>query len=138
VRVHHDGGTVALAFPSPYLLHAPTELTVVDGDGDGERRTQFRSTIEAFEEQWLAFAALARDEVAPRAGAAEGRADILVCQRAAAALAAREGTAIGGEAAHGLKPVASEYVQTRESRLPTDGRGRRMGETMAVETRRGN
>jgi predicted dehydrogenase len=133
VRVHHDGGTVALAFPSPYLLHAPTELTVVDGDGAGERRTLVRSTIEAFEEQWLAFAALARDGAAPRAGAAEGRADILVCQRAAAALAAREGVAIGGEAARGLKPVASEYVQTRESRLPTDGRGRRMGETMAGE-----
>jgi predicted dehydrogenase len=133
VRVHHDGGTVALAFPSPYLLHAPTELTVVDGEWAGERTTRFRSTVEAFEEQWLAFTALARDGAAPRAGAAEGHADILVCQRAAAALAARAGVAIGGEAAHGSKPAASQYVQTRESRLPTDGRGRRMGETLAGE-----
>ena len=34
VRVHHDRGTVGLTFPSPYLLNAPTVLTVTDRDGD--------------------------------------------------------------------------------------------------------
>ncbi len=101
VRVHDEQGTVALAFPSPYLLHAPTVLTVVDGDGDAgaERVCELRSTVEAFERQWLAFAAFALDGVAPRAGIPEGRADILACQSAAAALAARQGIVVGGEAA---------------------------------------
>jgi myo-inositol 2-dehydrogenase / D-chiro-inositol 1-dehydrogenase len=99
VRVHDDQGTVALTFPSPYLLHAPTVLTVVDGDEGAERVSETRSTVEAFERQWLAFAALALDGAAPRAGVAEGRADIVACQSAAAALAARQGISIGGEAA---------------------------------------
>lgn len=101
VRVHDEQGTVELSFPSPYLLHAPTTLTVVDGDGGAERATQFRSTVEAFEQEWLAFAGLALEGRAPRAGIAEGRADIVACQQAATALAARQGLAIGGEAAGG-------------------------------------
>jgi predicted dehydrogenase len=99
VRVHDEQGTVSLAFPSPYLLHAPTVLSVVDGDAGAEHVSEFRSTVEAFERQWLAFAALVLDGVAPRSGVAEGRADIVACQSAAAALAARQGIALGGEAA---------------------------------------
>ena len=99
VRVHDDEGSVSLAFPSPYLLHAPTELTVVGGDGEAEASLHVRSTVEAFERQWLAFAALALDGERPRAGVAEGRADIVACQAAARALAARGGVAAGGEAA---------------------------------------
>jgi hypothetical protein len=37
--------------------------------------------------------------VAPAAGATEGRADIVTCQRAIAALARGQGVEIGGEAA---------------------------------------
>ena len=99
VRVHDDAGTVALAFQAPYLLHAPTVLTVVDGDGDGERRSESRWTAEAFERQWLAFADFAAGGAPPRAGIAEGRADVVACQAAAASLAARQGLEIGGEAA---------------------------------------
>ena len=99
VRVHDEAGTVALAFPAPYLLHAPTVLTVVDGDGDGERRSESRWTAEAFERQWLAFADFAAGGAPPRAGTAEGRADVVACQAAAASLAARQGLDIGGEAA---------------------------------------
>lgn len=100
VQVHDAGGTVALTFPAPYLLHAPTVLRVTDGGGDGaERVCETRSTVEAFERQWLAFAALVHDGTAPRAGIAEGREDIVVSQRAAALLGAREGFAAGGEAA---------------------------------------
>jgi myo-inositol 2-dehydrogenase/D-chiro-inositol 1-dehydrogenase len=101
LRVHDEQGTVALAFPAPYLLHAPTVLTVVDGDAGAERVGEFRSTVEAFERQWLAFAELALEGTAPRAGIAEGRADILACQGAAGALAARQGVTVGGEAAAG-------------------------------------
>ena len=99
VRVHHERGTVGLAFPAPYLLHAPTVLTVVDSDGEAERVARTRSTVEAFERQWLAFDALVREGRAPHAGIAEGREDVLVCQAAARALAARHGVELGGEAA---------------------------------------
>lgn len=100
VHVHDAAGTVALTFPAPYLLHAPTVLRVVEAGGNGaERVCETRSTAEAFERQWLAFAALVRDGAAPRAGIAEGREDIVTSQRAAALLAAREGFAAGGEAA---------------------------------------
>ena len=101
VRIHDDAGTVALTFPAPYLLHAPTVLTVVGADGDGEEWSESRWTAEAFERQWLAFADFARGGAAPRAGIAEGRADIAACQAAATLLGARKGVIVGGEAAGG-------------------------------------
>jgi len=99
VRVHDERGTIELVFPAPYLLHAPTVLTVVDAEDEAERVTRIRSTAEAFERQWLAFDALVRDGVRPRAGIDEGREDVLVCQAAARVLAARHDHQIGGEAA---------------------------------------
>ncbi|HET7043865.1 MAG TPA: Gfo/Idh/MocA family oxidoreductase [Gaiellaceae bacterium] len=99
VRVHDERGTVELAFPSPYLLNAPTVLTVLDGDDGAERAAAFRSTAEAFERQWLSFASLALEGRPPRAGIAEGREDIVACQGAAAALAERRGLELAGEAA---------------------------------------
>jgi predicted dehydrogenase len=101
VRVHDEAGTVALTFPAPYLLHAPTVLTVVDGDGAGERRSESRWTAEAFERQWLAFADFVRGGAAPRAGIHEGREDVVACQAATVLLAARKGITVGGEAAGG-------------------------------------
>jgi myo-inositol 2-dehydrogenase / D-chiro-inositol 1-dehydrogenase len=101
IRVHDEDGTVALTFPAPYLLHAPTVLTVVEAEGEGERRSQSRWTSEAFERQWLAFADFARGGAAPRAALAEGREDIVVCQAATALIAARRGINVGGEAAGG-------------------------------------
>jgi predicted dehydrogenase len=98
VRVHDEDGTVALTFPAPYLLHAPTVLTVVDADGEGERRSESRWTAEAFERQWLAFADFARGGADPRAGIAEGREDVVACQAATALIAARKGVNVGGEA----------------------------------------
>jgi myo-inositol 2-dehydrogenase / D-chiro-inositol 1-dehydrogenase len=99
VRVHHDRGTVALTFPSPYLLNAPTVLTVTDGDGDGAQVRTHRSTVEAFEEELLAFHRLATDGEPPAAGIAEGRADIVTCQRIVRRLAAGRGIELAGEAA---------------------------------------
>jgi predicted dehydrogenase len=101
VRVHDEAGTVGLAFPAPYLMHAPTVLTVVDADADGERRAESRWTGEAFERQWLAFADFAAGGGEPRAGIGEGRQDIVACQAATALLAARRGIIVGGEAAGG-------------------------------------
>jgi predicted dehydrogenase len=110
VRVHDEAGTVELAFPAPYLLHAPTVLTVVDADNEAERVSRTRSTVEAFESQWLAFAAFVHDEAPPRAAIAEGRADVLTCQAAARALAGRLGVTLGGEAAAPSSPDRNRTV----------------------------
>ena len=99
VRLHHEQGSVALAFPSPYLLNAPTVLTVTERDGDGVQVRTHRSTVEAFEQELLAFHRLVTDGEPPAAGIAEGRADILTCQRIARRLAAGRGVELGGEAA---------------------------------------
>ena len=51
--------TIELAFPAPYLLHAPTDLRVVQLDdrrrGDQDDAHVWTSTREAFEEELLAF-----------------------------------------------------------------------------------
>jgi predicted dehydrogenase len=106
VRVHDDRGSVELTFPAPYLLHAPTVLTVVDADDEAERVARTRSTVEAFERQWLAFDSLVRTGEQPRAGIDEGREDALVCQSAARVLAARHDVEIGGEAAAQVSELA--------------------------------
>ena len=98
VRFHHRGGSIELTFPAPYRLHLPTRLVVSTG-GD-ERRSQFRfeAIDEAFEVQLMAFRDLVRDGVAPRTGIADGRTDLVTCQRIVARLAADRGVAVGGEA----------------------------------------
>jgi myo-inositol 2-dehydrogenase/D-chiro-inositol 1-dehydrogenase len=106
VRIHDDRGSVGLVFPAPYLLYAPTVLIVVDSDDDAERVVQTRSTVEAFERQWLGFESLVRTGELPRAGIEEGREDVLVCQSAARVLAARHDVEIGGEAAAKVSELA--------------------------------
>lgn len=98
VRFHHVGGSVELTFPAPYRLHEPTRLSVSTGRDETRRVMAFDSIAEAFEVELLAFADLVRDGAAPRTGIADGRVDIVTCQRAIAALAARLGIEIGGEA----------------------------------------
>src|SRR5512132_1116614 len=87
VRFHHVGGSVELTFPSPYRLHHPTLLTVSTGGDETRRRVVFDSIEEAFETELLAFRDLIRDGGPPRTGIADGRADIVACQRAIARLA---------------------------------------------------
>lgn len=99
VRVIYEAATVELSFPSPYLLHRPTGLRVTTAV-DGQRRDEvLSSTVEAFEEELLAFHSLVVHGRQPAAGVREGRADIVTCQRAIAALAASSGVTLGGEAA---------------------------------------
>jgi myo-inositol 2-dehydrogenase / D-chiro-inositol 1-dehydrogenase len=99
VRLHHEQGSIALTFPSPFLLNAPTVLTVSDLDGDGARSREDRSTVEAFEEELVAFHRLVTDGQPAAAGIAEGRADIVTCQRILRRLAERCGVELAGEAA---------------------------------------
>lgn len=107
ITFHHETGSVQLRFAVPYLLNAPTELTVVgraaragaDGEAPGEVRATHRwSQSEAFENELVAFHRLAtRGERAP-SSVAEGRADVEVAHRMLAVLAAGCGVAVGGEA----------------------------------------
>ena len=98
VRVHHEQGSITLAFPSPFLLNAPTVLTVTDLDGDVASSREDRSTVEAFEQELLAFHRLVTDGRPVAAGIAEGRADIVTCQRIVGRLAERRGVELAGEA----------------------------------------
>ena len=104
VRVVPERASIELEFPSPYLLHAPTDLRVAQltsgaGDGgDGRRDTRFRSVAEAFEEELLAFHRLVVDGTVPKAGIVEGRADIVTSQRIIARRAEQTGVPVGIEA----------------------------------------
>jgi len=99
VRFHHVGGSVELRFAAPYRLNEPTRLTVSSGRNETRREVLFESIEEAFETELLAFRDLIRDGAPPRTGIADGRTDIVTCQRAIARLAAQCGIEIGGEAA---------------------------------------
>lgn len=98
VRVISELATIELEFPSPYLLHAPTDLRVAEPAGQGRRDTEFQSVLEAFEEELLAFHALVVDGLPPKAGATEGRADIVTSQRIVARWASQTGIPIETEA----------------------------------------
>ncbi|HSL76675.1 MAG TPA: Gfo/Idh/MocA family oxidoreductase [Candidatus Limnocylindrales bacterium] len=99
VRVVYDAVTIELEFPSPYLMHRPTVLRITSPEDRGRHDEVWTSIDEAFETELVAFHAMVVDGRAPAAGAAEGRADIVTCQRAIAALAATRGIELGGEAA---------------------------------------
>jgi predicted dehydrogenase len=99
VRVIYDAVTIELEFPSPYLMHRPTNLRITSTDGSSRLDEVWTSIDEAFETELIAFHAMVTEGRPPAAGAAEGRADIVTCQRAVAALAAARRVRIGGEAA---------------------------------------
>ncbi len=101
VAVHDEQGTVAVVFPSPYLLYAPTVLTVAEAEGGAARTTRFCSTAEAFERELEAFHELVTTGAPPAYGVAEGRADIVTCQAVVRRLAERRGLELGGEALRG-------------------------------------
>lgn len=99
IRWHDEGGSVEIVFPSPYLLRVPTELRASEGVERGAVLRTFRSHVEAFEEEMLAFYRMVTDGVAPPNGIAEGLEDVRACQQIVAKLAEREGLNLGGEAA---------------------------------------
>ncbi len=99
IRVVYERVTIELEFPSPYLMHRPTVLRITSADGDGRNDELWTSIDEAFERELVGFHAMVVSGARPAAGAAEGRADIVTCQRAIAALARSNGVEIGGEAA---------------------------------------
>lgn len=99
VRLHGEHASLALRFPTPYVLHAPTELLVSELDGTGERTWRYTAHDEAFETQLLHFHQVVTTAAAPAAGITEGRRDILAAQQMTRRLAETRGIPIGGEAA---------------------------------------
>ena len=98
VRVVTENASIELEFPSPYLLHAPTDLRIAESSGRGRRDSRSRSPVEAFEEELLAFHALIVEGSPPKAGLLEGRADIVTSQRIVARYAHGAGIPIEIEA----------------------------------------
>lgn len=107
VTFHHETGSLRLEFGVPYLLNAPTELTVVSrelgsGDAPGEARTTYCwPQEEAFENELRAFHAMVSAGVPAVSGIEESRADLVVAQRILAAVAAKEDASMGGELLRG-------------------------------------
>ena len=97
--MHHATGSLELVFPTPYLVNAPTTLTTVDAIGGGERRTAYRSVVEAFEEELVAFHAMVTCGIAPRTGIAGGLDDLATSQRIVRRFGELTGAPVGGEAA---------------------------------------
>jgi hypothetical protein len=80
-------------------MNRPTILRVTSAEADGRNDEVWTSVDEAFETELIAFHAMVVSGATPAAGAVAGRADIVTCQRAIAALARARGVEIGGEAA---------------------------------------
>lgn len=99
VRWHDNEGSVELVFPSPYLLHAPTELMVRSGTTEGTYEERFQSPVDAFDEELKAFHAMVTAGEPPRSGVAEGAEEVVTCLKIAGRLAAEESVTLGGEAA---------------------------------------
>lgn len=99
VTLHHAQGSLELVFPSPYLLNAPTTLTVVDAHGGGERQSAYRSVTEAFEQELVAFHAMVTAGAVPLTGIADGATDIRTSQQVVRRYGELTGAAISGEAA---------------------------------------
>lgn len=102
LTVHHGSGSLRVTFGTPYVLNNPTRLEVVEAPpagtaAGGEVRSVFTSTGESFENELSDFHRMVTAGERPRAGVAEGRADILTSQRIIRLLAGDE--PVGGEAA---------------------------------------
>lgn len=102
LTVHHGHGSLRVRFGTPYVLNNPTRLEVLEAPpaglaAGGEVRSVLTSTGESFENELADFHRMVTAGERPRAGVAEGRADILTSQRIIRLLAGDE--PVGGEAA---------------------------------------
>jgi len=98
VRVHTETGSYGLTFPAPYLLNAPTELTVTSARG-GTVELTTSTSLRGGLRGAAGGLARRRDRGRPPAiGIDEARAEVSTCQRIAAAWPAALGLPVGGEA----------------------------------------
>lgn len=98
VTIHHGRGSLELAFPSPYLMNAPTVLTATTKLGSGQQVSEYRNVTEAFEQELAAFHALATAGTPPLTGLAGGVEDLVTSQRIVRRHGELSGRPAGGEA----------------------------------------
>lgn len=96
--VHHARGSLRVTFGTPYPLNAPTWLEVVESAAGRELSSTYTSTGDSFENELVAFHRMVTSGTEPRAGIAEGRADIVTSQRIVRLLAEEQGGSVAGEA----------------------------------------
>ncbi|XVQ82539.1 Gfo/Idh/MocA family protein [Microbispora siamensis] len=99
MTLHHEHGSLELRFPSPYLLNAPTRLTVTCRIGTTERTVVNEDVAEAFERQLRAFHRFVTQEEPPLTGLDGALEDIVTAQRIVHRYARWAGIPIGGECA---------------------------------------
>jgi predicted dehydrogenase len=99
VTVHHEHGSLELNFPTPYLLNAPTTLTILSRVGTTERKTVYQDIAEAFERQLIAFHRFVTQDEPPLTGLEGALTDIVTAQRIIRRYADSAGIAVGGECA---------------------------------------
>ncbi|MEV5743951.1 Gfo/Idh/MocA family oxidoreductase [Microbispora rosea] len=99
MTLHHEHGSLELRFPSPYLLNAPTRLTVTCRVGTTERTVVSEDVAEAFERQLRAFHRFVTQEEPPLTGLDGALEDIVTAQRIVHRYARWAGIPIGGECA---------------------------------------
>jgi predicted dehydrogenase len=97
MTVHHEHGSLALSFPTPYLLNAPTTLTVLSRVGTTERKTVYQDVAEAFERQLVAFHRFVTQAEPPLTGLDGALTDIVTAQRIIRRYAEWAGIPVGGE-----------------------------------------
>ncbi|MBN9152162.1 MAG: Gfo/Idh/MocA family oxidoreductase [Micrococcales bacterium] len=97
IKIIYGAGSLELAFPSPYLLHAPTVLTQYSAAGEAEARTEFRNIGESFEIQLEAFADMIHQEMQPLTDLVGAEHDVDTSQAIVASYAERMGIPLGGE-----------------------------------------
>ncbi|WP_307801800.1 Gfo/Idh/MocA family oxidoreductase [Microbispora triticiradicis] len=99
VTLHHEHGSMELRFSSPYLLNAPTRLTVACRVGTTERTIVHEDVAESFERQLLAFHRFVTQDERPLTGLDGALEDIVTAQRIVHRYARWAGIPIAGECA---------------------------------------
>jgi predicted dehydrogenase len=110
VTLHHNHGSLELRFPSPYLMNAPTPLTVTCRVGTTERTIVYRDVAEAFERQLVAFHRFVTQDEPPLSGLGGALEDIVTAQRVIARYAQWAGIPVGGECAEQSPPLVEESL----------------------------
>ncbi|GLX05071.1 Gfo/Idh/MocA family oxidoreductase [Microbispora sp. NBRC 16548] len=121
MTLHHEHGSLELRFPSPYLLNAPTRLTVTCRVGTTERTVVNEDVAEAFERQLRAFHRFVTQEEPPLTGLDGALEDIVTAQRIVHRYARWAGIPIGGECAQEVTGAPREATAGADSSYAEEG-----------------
>jgi predicted dehydrogenase len=119
ITIHHESGSLEIAFRTPYILNAPTVLTCRSAGG-ADRSDVAASAWpqeEAFDRELTAFLGLIRGEDAPGSGPREAREDLVVAQRLWRACAVSAGVRVDPSSeAGGRVPDGATFDDVKNGR----------------------